>query len=128
MQDRQDLTECPAEHAQWLGGLDYYRNEIGDLEQRLLALARGGMDHEVARQVEHFQNQCIVQRNNIDELRHAIREHVSGLRHPLSESAGGMSAIPSDAGHAALRDGYASLEKVIDGLLEEFRRFLAGKG
>jgi hypothetical protein len=120
------MTELSAEHVEWLGGLDFYRNEIGALEQRLQTFAAGGMDPEAARDVEHFQNQFIIQRNTIDELRHAIRAHVSGFGHAVSQ-AGDMTATPADEGHAPLRNGYQSFEKVMNGLRQEFNRFLAGK-
>lgn len=127
MHHDQGLTEVSAEHAQWLGGLDFYGDEIGILEKRLLSFASGGMDHDVASKVERFQNQFIIQRNTIDELRHAIREHVSGFGHAASE-AGGMTAGISDAGHAPLKDGYESFEKVMNELRQAFNRFLAGRG
>jgi hypothetical protein len=127
MHHRRGLTESSTEHAQWLGGLDFYRSEIGVLEQRLQAFASSGMDSDVAREVEHFQNQFIIQRNTIDELRHAIREHVSGFGHAVAE-AGAMAAGISDDGHAPLKDGYESFEKVIQELRQEFNHFLAGRG
>lgn len=127
MHQSQGLTERSAEHAQWLGGLDFYRDEIGVLEQRLQDFANGGMDSEAARKVEHFQNRLIVQRDNIDVLRHAIREHVSGFGHVVSQAGGGTAAL-SDEGHAPLKDGYESFEKAMNGLRQEFHRFLTGKG
>ena len=120
------MTELSAEHLQWLAGLDFYRNEIGLLEQRLQSFANGGMGSEAARDVEHFQNQFIIQRNTIDELGHAIRAHVSVFGHAVSRS-GGLTATLSDEGHAPLKDGYESFEKVMNGLRQEFNRFLARK-
>ncbi|MFM7300624.1 MAG: hypothetical protein ACKO1R_05725 [Crocinitomicaceae bacterium] len=37
-------------------------------------------DKEVLKQVEHFQNQFIIQRNNIDELKHTIKIHENELQ------------------------------------------------
>ncbi|NDC78721.1 MAG: hypothetical protein EBZ67_12725 [Chitinophagia bacterium] len=126
MHHSQALTELSAEHAQWIVGLDFYRKEIGVLEQRLLAIASGRMVPEVALEVEHFQNQFIVQRNTIDELSHAIQEHVTGFGYAVSQ-AGGMTAAFYDEGHTHLKDGYQSFEKVMNSLRQEFNRFLAGK-
>lgn len=127
MHQSQGLTERSAEHAQWLGGLDFYRDEIRVLEQQLQDFANGGMDSEAARKVEHFQNRLIVQRDNIDELRHAIRAHLSGFGHAALQ-VGEMKATLSDEGHDLLKDGYESFEKVMNGLRQEFNRFLTGKG
>lgn len=120
------VTRTAAEHADWLRGLDFYRNEIGGLEQKLQVLARVGMDREMAGEVEHFQNRFIIQRNTIDELRHAIREHASRFGHAVSQ-AGGKTAGLEDEGHAHLKGGYESFEKGMNGLRQEFNRFLAGR-
>ena len=126
MQQSQGSTNVSAEHARWLQGLDFYHDLIGRLEERLQACAAGGMDPDAAREVEHFQNQFLIQRNTIDELRHAVREHMSrfgqavarGGRHPVAQS---------DEGHAPLQEGYGSFEKVMNALRREFDRFTVGK-
>lgn len=125
MHQTEGLTELSAEHARWLQGLDFYRDEVGRLEERLKAFASGGMSSGSAGEVEHFQNQFIIQRNTIDELRHSIGGHVSRFGHAVSQG-GHRSVSRMDEGHGPLREGYESFERVMNGLRQEFDRFIAG--
>ena len=72
-----NLTKVTAEHSEWLSGLDFYKEDILILEKRLLELGSRNGTFDMSRGIEHFQNQFLIQRNTIDELRHGIREHVS---------------------------------------------------
>lgn len=120
----ENLTRVSAEHNEWLKGLDFYRDDISILEKRLLEVASANTGSEVGRGVEHFQNQFIIQRNTIDELRHGIREHMSAFgRTVASDEPGGESKHA--AGHGQLQDGYASFEKVMNELRQEFNAFLS---
>ena len=79
---------------------------------------------EVRAEVEHFQNQFIVQRNNLDELRHSIGEHVGHIEHDIEKMAQHLSNVTL-AEHDQRREDFESLEKVINELRHEFNRFLS---
>ena len=64
-----------AEHQDWLKALDFYDNELDILENRLTEVAQKNTGLDAMKGVEHFQNQFIIQRNSIDELRHNMNEH-----------------------------------------------------
>lgn len=112
------------EHNEWLQGLSFYRDDIAILEGRLLDVASGETSFEVNREIEHFQNQFIIQRNTMDELRHSIREHHTGF---------GMAMAKEDPGdgdgrskeHEVLKDQYLSFEKVMNELRRDFNLFMA---
>ena len=57
-----------ADHTEWLSKMKFYTDEISILKNRLGEIASKNSDKEVLAQVEHFQNQLIIQRNNIDEV------------------------------------------------------------
>lgn len=120
---RTSVTELSAAHAQWLKGLEFYRDEISILEKRLQERCppQGHLRH--AADIEHYQNQCILQRNLIDELRHAIREHASHFGHAVSTNEGkwGTSA---DNGHASLQERYLDFERQVNALRHSFYQFL----
>lgn len=119
-----NVTTAAAAHAEWMRGLDFYREEVGLLEERLLRLAKGRAYTEAAIEIEHFQNQLIIQRNNIDELSHAIREHMSRFGHSVADTDGQLQARLEE-GHGPLREGYSAFEKVMNELRHEFNGFLA---
>ena len=69
------VSKCGNDHSTWLKELDFYNEELSLLEKRLLEIADKNNGKEVMAEVEHFQNQFIVQRNNMDVLQHNINEH-----------------------------------------------------
>jgi hypothetical protein len=118
-----NLTKDTAEHSEWLNGLDFYKEDILILEKRLLELASRKGNFDMSRGIEHFQNQFLIQRNTIDELRHSIREHVSNFGRMVAvEDA--SKEIPHQHMHESLKDGYLSFEKVMNELRHEFNDFL----
>ena len=119
-----NTTQVNAEHQEWLKGLDFYKEDIHILENRLLEIATKNTTFEARQGIEHFQNQFLVQRNNIDELRHKIKEHIStnGQR---TELAAEVVENEKLAEHENLKDEYLSFEKVIKDLRHEFNIYLA---
>jgi NAD-dependent SIR2 family protein deacetylase len=62
-------------HQDWLSRLQFYKEEIYILKERLQEITSKNSSKEALAKAEHFQNQFIVQRNNIDELVHSIKVH-----------------------------------------------------
>jgi hypothetical protein len=119
----EEMTAVNAEHNEWLKGLDFYRDDLKIHERRLLELASRSTDFELSRGIEHFQNQFLIQRNTIDELRHAIREHALVFGQHVSRGDGKPESRQT-ASHVELKDSYLSFEKVINDLRREFTIFL----
>jgi hypothetical protein len=74
------LEVMHGEHREWLNRLEFYKEDLAILRKRLEEVASKNTSREVMAQVEHFQNQFIIQRNEIDEFRHAIKEHENELQ------------------------------------------------
>ncbi len=119
-----DMTEVNAQHNEWLKGLDFYREDLTIHERRLLELAGRSQDFDMNRSIEHFQNQFIIQHNTIDELRHAIREHMAGFGRSVA-AGDGRREEGHMLSHRELKDGYQSFEKVMNELRHEFGTFLS---
>ena len=118
-----NIAQVNTEHAEWLKGLEFYKEEIHILENRLEEIASKNTAFEARQGIEHFQNQFLVQRNNIDELRHKIKEHISIFR----KSAELLEEVVEDerlADHENLKDEYLSFEKIMRELRLEFNVFL----
>jgi len=109
-------------HSDALRSLDFYKQEIAILTKRLEEVAADNTGHEAAQKVEHFQNQFLIQRNNIDELKHRIHENLNKIESQVKESAGFISQS-SAAENVELYDQYLTEEKIVNEVRQEFNRF-----
>jgi hypothetical protein len=109
--------------ADWLKALSFYEDEIYIMENRLAEVAMKNSSFEARQGVEHFQNQFVIQRNHIDELKHAIRE----FEHRLSvdaEKHQGHVDNGYKAGHDVLDDKFNTFEKIMNELRHEYNTYL----
>jgi hypothetical protein len=118
------VAELHAEHGEWLNKLEFYVDEISIQRIRLSEIASKNTSKEILAQVEHFQNQFIVQKENIDELRHAIKDHEIYVENRVTEN-------PVDSDHRQLhdhpkmRENFDGFEKNFNSLRHEFNAFLS---
>jgi hypothetical protein len=112
------------EHFDWLKTIDFYKDDLSVLQKRLAEVSFKNTGKEVMADVEHFQNQIIVQRNNLEELSHGIYEHI---HHVVEDSRvhAGKVAQPLVEEHSQKKDEFQSLMHVIKGLRHEFNHFIA---
>ncbi|MEY3049975.1 MAG: hypothetical protein RL365_2013 [Bacteroidota bacterium] len=61
------------ENRDWINRLEFYKEEITILKHILSEIANKNSGDEALKDVEHYQNQFIIQKNNLDELAHNIR-------------------------------------------------------
>ena len=72
MQKKESIYELHEDHKEWLSKLDFYKDDIKILRHRLEEVVSKNTDHSVLAEAEKFQNQFIVQNDNIDHIRHFI--------------------------------------------------------
>lgn len=109
-------------HTDALRSLDFYKQELSILTKRLEEIASDNTGQEVAEKVEHFQNQFLIQKNNVDELKHSMHQNLSKIENQVKESAGFISQS-SAAENVELYDQYLTEEKIINEIRQEFNRF-----
>jgi len=112
------------EHKEWLSKISFYRDELKVMQTRISEIASKNTSKEVLSQVEHFQNQFIVQKNNMDELAHSINEHENYLIKKAKEDSTAIDH-KSVNDHPKMRDSFESFEKVITELRKELNNFLS---
>lgn len=66
------LTEQHVAYREWLNRLAFYKDELKIMQNRIAEIAERNTKPEILKQVEHFQNMLIIQKNQIDRLRHDI--------------------------------------------------------
>jgi hypothetical protein len=109
-------------HSDALRSLDFYQQDIKILRNRLEEITADYTSREVAVKIEHFQNQFLIQQNNIDELKHKLHQNLRNIQNQVKESAGFISQT-SAAENIELYDQYLSEERMVNGIRQEFNRF-----
>jgi hypothetical protein len=113
-----------ADHTEWLSKLKFYTDEISIMKGRLGEIASKNNQQDVLVQVEHFQNQLIVQKNNIDELAHTIKVDENSLEKEVNKNPVAVDhrEMPS---HSKEKEAVDAFEKNFNELRAEFKTFAA---
>jgi hypothetical protein len=122
--DGTKINVLHSEHREWLNNLDFYKDDIGILKKRLEEVAVKNTSHDVMAMVEHFQNQFIIQRNEIDEFRHAIKEHENRVELAINTNPTAINR-QSLSDHPEMRERMIRFEKLFQELRLELMRFVA---
>ncbi len=111
------------EHQLWVRELSFYKESIKIFEKHLELLINRNTGRAVRAKIEHFQNQFILQKEVIDELKHRLHVSEKQLAAFVYEMSGtGMDNIKMDK-HTELRQEVMVFRKLYNELKEEFRRF-----
>ncbi len=112
------------EHNDWLRGLDFYKQELTILKERLTEIAGKNTGSDVSSMAEHFENQFKLQVTNMDQLRHNINENLQAIAEEAQGNAGHVAEALVTT-HSSLKEQYTRLEEVIIELRHDFNRFAA---
>ena len=74
------------EHTQWLNKLSFYKDEISVMQKRIEEIAKKNSAKEVTVQIEHFQNQLLIQQNNMDDIKHHIKQDEQNLKNNIMKN------------------------------------------
>ncbi|MFN4973386.1 MAG: hypothetical protein ACK5GX_10170 [Bacteroidota bacterium] len=122
MEARKHLSELHHEHTAWSKSLEFYKDELNVLNNRLGELVTSNSNQSVRAQIEHFQNQFIRQREVIDELMHDIKASENDIVSNIS-----ANTVASDhrlaPDHTELRERFTLFEKIYSELKQEFHAF-----
>jgi len=111
------------EYQLWTRELIFYKEEIKIFEDHLEALLKRNNKNGVLAQVEHFQNQFILQKEVIDYLKHDLNvseRQLAGFVYGMSSD--GIENIKMD-NHGKLRERMTTFRKVYKDIKNEFRHF-----
>lgn len=117
------ISHVGAEHSSWLRGIEFYNDELRIMKHRLEEVSGKYTSQEVKSQVEHYQNQFMVQESNLQHMKHDINNHFKHMEHDVEARAQHL-ANSTLAEHDKMRDSYTTMEKIINELRHEFNRFL----
>lgn len=118
------IDELHFEHKLWSSEAKFYADELMIYQNRLEEIAAKNSNHDVRKQISHFQNQFTIQRNELDILNHEINEHEQWLSKYAKENP---IAIDKKlfANHETMSNRAAAFKRIHAELKEEFMRFMA---
>ena len=109
-------------HQEWLKALDFYETELEILTGRLTEITAKNTIADAMEPAEHFQNQFIVQKNNIDELKHSINQHAHLVFEDAKKHVGRVEDTRVGE-HKEIEGQVLQFEKVINELRQEFNKY-----
>lgn len=112
------------ENVEFLNKLDFYAEEISIHQGRLDEVASKNSAADCLTMVERFQNQLIIQKNNIDEIRHEVKQDENRLEKEITENPVAVDhrSVPY---HEAEKDKVDSFEKNFNDLRAEMKEFFS---
>ncbi len=117
------ISHVTAEYADWMRAISFYQDEIKILKNRLSEVSQRYTNTDVKVEVEHYQNQFIIQNNNLEDLLKDIKIHETHMSADIEKFAQHLSNHTL-AEHDSMRDRFANIEKVITNLRHDFNKFL----
>ncbi len=109
---------------EWGASIEFYLVDLDILQNRLLEVAGKNTKTGVLEGVEHFQNQFIVQKNNLQALKHKVQAQNDKLEAVIKKIKALDDLNLVDEQHF-LRDAVQLNEKIFQELKHSFYRFLS---
>ncbi len=83
------IDDLHFEHQLWSNEMKFYSDELKIFQKRLEEVAQKNSSEDIRKSVEHFQNQFIIQKEQIDIINHHITIHEQALakfakEHPVA--------------------------------------------
>ena len=111
------------EHELWKSEANFFADELKIYQKRLEYIAGKNTKEDVRKQIEHFQNQFIIQQMNLEDLNHEVKTHEKFLATFASEYP---VAIDHQlfADHKIMHEKMEIFKKLYAELKKEFNDFL----
>lgn len=113
-----------AEHREWLNKIDFYYDDLKIMRHRLEEVAARNTDKSLMAQVEHYQNQFVIQRNELDEMKHVINQSETSIAENVAQNGTAVNRR-SVADDQSMRERMSQFDKLFLQLRVELMSFLA---
>lgn len=107
-----------------MNSLLFYTDEIKIMQGRLAEVAKKNTSKDVLAQVEHFQNQLLIQREALDTLKHEINLSNDLINKEIHKNETAVDHRKIED-HTVIRDNMGSFEKIFKSLRLEFNEFIS---
>ena len=110
------------ENTDWMNRVAFYKDEITILQGILSEITSKNTGDEALKEVEHYQNQFIVQRDNLDQLAHNIRLNEQKFQQEVNDNPVAVDHRRTEY-HQAEKDFIEYFENNFKGLRTDFKTF-----
>jgi predicted nucleic acid-binding Zn-ribbon protein len=124
MENQKYITDLHQEHQDWEKKLAFYEDEIKIMKNRLSEVSAKNTDSAIKIKVEQYQNRFIIQKNEIDQLKHAIGKEESELTANLKENPVAYTHRKLDD-NIELRGKIEIFDPIFESLKADFNQFIA---
>jgi archaellum component FlaC len=118
-----DIAQLSRECNAWRETLRSYRDDFGQLKNRLQDLAGHQTNRDILLEIEHLDNQFHIQLINIHDLKQAIKLHQRKLSTEMADINSGNPAEDATTDHEKLYNDYQQLESTLSEVKQEFSHF-----
>lgn len=115
---------CHKELKEWRSAMELFMQELQGYNQRLNDVAGKNNKDVVLKQVEHFQNQFIVQKDNIQTMLHEIKIQEQNIAEDVKRDKI-LDETDIIGNQSFLREKVHTTEKIFVALKHDFYSFLA---
>ena len=124
MKTKKNIYDLHEDNKTWLSNLNFYKDDLLLMQKRIEEIAKKNNSKEVLAPIEHYQNQLIVQKEQLDILAHDVREIETTL-----EKAVNKNPTAIDHQHfpeqTELADRVLTYEKLFKDMRNELGHFLS---
>jgi hypothetical protein len=117
-----DISQLSSECAEWRQILRNYKDEFSTAKHYLEEICRKSLSKNQLQEIEHFDNQFLIQLINIHDLKQSIKNHERKIN---QESSTSEVSEPTYSYHESLLDQFLSLENTLQELRNEFKNFIS---
>ena len=124
MTNEKSISTQHSEHNEWRNKLSFYKDDLKVMHHRIDETAGKNTSKEFEAGLEHFQNQMIIQQEQIDILNHHINLHETELKTSVTNNPV-ASDHRSMHDHSEQREDMAKFEELFASLRKELMSFLS---
>ena len=111
-----NILRAGTDHTIWAKGLEFYKDELELMTRRLLDISAKNTSEEAStRELSIFKINSSYSKKYISDLRHGVKNYVTGLSNDAKDHGGHVDAIFITQGEG-LRERYEQLEQIMNRL------------
>ncbi len=124
-ENQEYIQNLHEDHTQWEKDLSFYEDQLKIFKGQLAEISSKNTSNEIKIEVEKFQNQFIIQKDEIDKLKHMIHVNEDEIEKEVLSNPVAVDHRKADD-DTTLREGMEIFVPLFNNLKEDFREF-AGK-
>ena len=124
MNKNETIINLHHEHTEWINKLNFYKDDLIVFNNRLSEIAAKNTKNDILAEVERFQNQFIIQNNNIDQIKHIINLDEDKIKKEVSKNPVAVDHRKVED-HSGERDLVDTFEKNFNEIRADFNKFAA---